>query len=459
MSIVLRNNNMGPVLNQSGPVPRLSPAQVLVLGFAGVIIAGALLLTLPISSRSGEPTSFINALFTSTSAVCVTGLVVVDSGTYWSSFGQVVIMLLIQIGGLGFMTVATLFSLLLGKKINLRERMLIQEALNHLTIQGVVKLVRYVLVLTFSVEGAAALILAVRLSFDMPWQKALYFGVFHAVSAFNNAGFDLFGNFRSITGYVNDYTVNFVIAGLIITGGIGFSVIADIFRQRSWRGFSLHTKLVLTTSGALIIFGTAAIFVLEYANPKTMAHLPLSGKILAAFFQSVTPRTAGFNTIDIGGLYSATQFLLVILMFIGASPGSTGGGIKTSTFASLCMAVWAVITGREDVEVFKRRIPKDLVFRALTITVMALSLVLAVTMFLTITEKADFLALLFETTSAFGTVGLSMGVTTHLSSVGRLLITLTMFAGRVGPLTIAFAVAQRQQKAAIKYPQEKIMVG
>ncbi len=438
---------------------RLTPAQVLVLGFAGVIFMGALLLTLPVASQSGKATPFIDALFTATSAVCVTGLVVVDTGTHWSVFGQVVILLLIQIGGLGFMTMATLFALMLGKRINLRERLLIQEALNQLSMEGVVRLVKYVLVFTFAIEGIAALILTVRWSFDLGWQKALYFGVFHAVSSFNNAGFDLFGNFRSITGYVDDFTVNIVISGLIIVGGLGFTVLVDIYQRRNWRLFSLHTKIVLAMSGFLIISGALVIFALEYSNLKTLAPLSTGGKVLASYFQSVTPRTAGYNTLAIAELRSATQFFIVLLMFIGASPGSTGGGIKTSTFTSLIGAVWAMIRGHEDVEVFERRIPKEIVYRALTITLAALSLVITVTMILTITEKADFLTLLFETTSAFGTVGLTMGITPDLSTFGRILISLTMFAGRVGPLTIAFAVAQRQNKQAYKYAKEKIMVG
>lgn len=438
---------------------RLTPAQVLVLGFAAVILTGAMLLTLPIASRSGHVTPFIDALFTSTSAVCVTGLVVVDTGTHWSTFGQVVILLLIQIGGLGFMTMATLFALFMGKRINLRERMLIQEALNQLSMEGVVRLVRYILIFTFSIEGIAALILAVRWSFDLGWQKAMYFGVFHAVSSFNNAGFDLFGDFRSITGYVDDFTVNIVISGLIILGGIGFTVIADVYQRRRWRLFSLHTKVVLAMTTILIVIGALTIFALEYTNPKTLAPLSMQGKILASYFQSVTPRTAGYNSLLIGELRSATQFLIVILMFIGASPGSTGGGIKTSTFMSLIGAVWAMVRGHEDVEVFRRRIPKEIVYRALTITLAALALVITVTMILAITEKAEFLTVLFETTSAFGTVGLSMGITPSLTVIGRLMITATMFAGRVGPLTIAFAVAQRQHKPAFRYAQEKIMVG
>ena len=459
MQILREKKSQGHVIKKDNLLNRLSPAQILVLGFAAVIFIGAFLLTLPISNQTGSFTPFVDALFTATSAVCVTGLVVVDTGTHWSVFGQVMIMFLIQIGGLGFMTVATLFAMLLGKRINLRSRILIQEALNNLSIEGVVRLVRYVVIITLAVESLAALILTIRWSFDMPLEKAFYYGVFHAVSSFNNAGFDLFGEFRSITGYVDDFTVNLVISTLIIIGGIGFVVIADLLQKRSWRSLRLHTKVVLATTAVLLVSGTLIIFGLEFTNPKTMAPLTMKGKLLAAYFQSVTPRTAGFNTLSIPDLRSATQFLMVILMFIGASPGSTGGGIKTSTFMTLATAVWSSTRGREDVEVFKRRIPMNIIYRSLTITMVALVLVITVTMILSITERAEFLTILFETTSAFGTVGLSMGITPSLTFIGRVLIILTMFAGRVGPLTVAFAVAQRQHKESIKFAQEKIMVG
>lgn len=438
---------------------KLSPAQILVLGFAAVILTGALLLTLPIASASGNSTSFIDALFTSTSAVCVTGLVVVDTGTHYSVFGQVVIMLLIQIGGLGFMTMATLFAFIIGKKIRLRERLIMQEALNQVTIEGVVRLARSVLLITAIIEGAAAVILAMRWIPEFGLTKGLYFGLFHAVSAFNNAGFDLFGHFRSLTPYVSDFTVNIVISSLIILGGIGFTVIAEVISKKNWRKFSLHTKSVLTITAILLVGGMISIFLLEYSNPKTLGTLGIGSRILASWFQSVTPRTAGFNSLDIASLRSATQFLIIILMFIGASPNSTGGGIKTSTVGVLFSTVWSNIRGNQDVELFERRLPKDVIFRSLTISLASLALVGFVTMLLSITEKADFLTILFETTSAFGTVGLTMGLTTKLSLIGKLAITLTMYAGRVGPVTIAFAMAQKQHKPIFHYAEEKIIVG
>lgn len=449
----------GSLLKKLNVFKRFTPAQVLVLGFALLILTGGGILTLPISSATGQPVHFVDALFTSTSAVCVTGLIVVDTGTRYSVFGQVIIMLLIQIGGLGFMTMATLFALIMRKRIFLRERLIMQEAYNQLTVEGVVKLARRVLLITVLIEGAGAVILGLRWSAEYGLARGFWYGLFHSVSSFNNAGFDLFGGFRSLTLYKSDFTVNIVVSFLIILGGIGFGVMLDIYRRRNWRKLSLHTKVVLTTTAILLAVGTLGVFFLEYNNAKTLASLNLPDKILASWFQSVTPRTAGYNTIDIGGMRSATQFLFVMLMFIGASPGSTGGGIKTTTFGTLVLAVWAMVRGREDIEIYKRRLAKEIVIRSLAISTVALGLVIFVTMLLTITENAEFLAVLFETTSAFGTVGLTMGITPKLTIVGKLAIMLTMYLGRVGPLTVAFALAQKQQKAIYRLAEEKIMVG
>jgi trk system potassium uptake protein TrkH len=438
---------------------KLSPSQLLVLGFAGIILLGAFLLTLPVATTDGMGLNFIDALFESTSAVCVTGLVVVDTGTVLTPFGQTVIILLIQIGGLGFMTVATLFAILLGKRIGLRGRLLMQEALNQITIQGVVKLARYILVVTFAIEGIAALILTGAWLKDLGWPKAFYFGLFHAISAFCNAGFDLFGGYRSFTDYVENPLVNIVIMLLVTLGGIGFTVIAEVYRKRSFARFSLHAKLVLSISLFLVVGGALGIFILENDNAKTLGGLSASGKLMAALFQSVTPRTAGYNTLDMPSLTTATQFLLIILMFIGASPGSTGGGIKTTTFGALLATAWGVISGKEETEIFKRRLSMVTVFKALTIAMAAALLVTIVTMALSITERADFIVVFFETVSDFGTVGLSLGITPHLTDFGKVLITITMFAGRVGPLTLAFALAQRSKKTLIRSPEEKILVG
>lgn len=452
-------NVIGPQYRNINIFNRLTPPQILVLGFAIVIFTGAVLLALPVSSADGTGTAFLDAFFTSTSAVCVTGLVVVDTGSHYSIFGQVVIMLLIQIGGLGFMTMGTLFALIMGKRIKLRERMIMQEALNQLTMEGVVRLAKSVLVITFLIEGIAALLLGIRFSIDYGAARGFYYGLFHAVSAFNNAGFDLFGGFKSLTLYTSDVSINLILSSLFILGGLGFIVVVDFYTKRDWRKFSLHTKIVLSMTLLLLITGAVGVFLIEYNNDNTLGRLSFTGKVLASWFQSATPRTAGFNTIDIAGMRSATQFLFIILMFIGASSGSTGGGIKTSTFGALISAVWAMIRGKEDIQLFERRLPKEIIYRSLTIASIALALVVSVTMILSITESAEFLAVLFEVTSAFATVGLSMGLTTKLTIFGKLVIMLTMFAGRLGPLTIAFALAQKQQKELYHFPEEKIMVG
>ncbi len=443
--------------NLKGFPLNLTPPQVLVLGFALVILAGALLLMLPVSSRSGEATDFLTALFTATSAVCVTGLVVVDTGTYWSTFGQAVILGLIQIGGLGFMSMATFFFILMGRRIGLKERLIIQESLNQLRVAGVVRLVRAVLLFTFLTEGFFALVLSLRFYFDYGFPRCLWMGLFHAVSAFNNAGFDIIGGFRSLAGYVSDPVVTISITTLIILGGLGFATVIELFNYPRTRRLSLHTRLVLRVTAALIIGGTLVFGLLEWGH--ILRDLPLSGKILASYFQAVTPRTAGFNSVDIGHLNAATQFFIIILMFIGASPGSTGGGIKTTTFALLGITLWSLGRGKEDVELFRRRIPPWQVYKALSVALWSIFLVITVTLVLCITEGGNFLAVLFETVSAFGTVGLSMGITPDLSSAGRVAIILTMFAGRLGPLTLAYAFAQRRRRTGIRYPEEKIMVG
>ncbi|MGG0175924.1 TrkH family potassium uptake protein [Gottfriedia acidiceleris] len=440
--------------------PSLDPSKVLVIGFALIIVLGSILLTLPIATVDGKGLNWLDALFTSTSATCVTGLVVVDTGTTFTLFGQLVLLSLIQLGGLGFMTFATFFAVLLGKRISLKERLLLQEALNNLSIAGIVRLVKRIFIFTIVIELVGGIILAIRFSFDMPIRKAIYFGLFHSVSNFNNAGFDLMGGFKSLTGYVADPTVTIVVCLLITLGGIGFIVMNELYEYKETGFLSLHTKVVLQTSIYLLVLGTVLIFFLELHNPKTLQPLSWTGKFLGSLYQSVTPRTAGSNTLNIPDLTQPTLFIIIILMFIGASPGSTGGGIKTTTFATLLGAVRSQIKGKEDVVFFKRSIMYDTIYKALTVTVCGLLIVIFVTMILTITEHGkDFLMILFEATSAFGTVGLSMGLTPDLTPIGRILIILTMFAGRVGPLTIAFAVTLRRTSDPFKRPKGKIMIG
>jgi trk system potassium uptake protein TrkH len=439
---------------------KLTPYQTLVLGFAMLILGGALLLMLPAATVSGKSTPFIDALFTATSAVCVTGLVVVDTGTHWSIFGQTVIIFLIQFGGLGIMAMATLFAIVVRKKIQLRERLIMQEALNQLTMSGVVRLMLYMIKVTLFIEFIGGTILALRFYADYGLQ-GIYLGYWHAVSAFCNAGFDLMGQFNSsgMTAYVEDPTVSLIVSGLFILGGLGFTVISDVWTNRSFAKLSFHTKLVLVTTAVLIILGTIVIFALEYDNPDTLEGLSWGGKLLASYFHSVTPRTAGFNTLDTGKLESATLFFVIILMFIGASPASTGGGIKTTTFSALMLAVGGMIRGRNEVEVFKRSLSPQTIYKAFTVMFMAGSLVIIVTMILSVTENAPFLNILFEVVSAFGTVGLSTGLTPSLTPVGKLWIIITMFAGRVGPVTLALAIALRTKRGTIHYPEGRVMIG
>ncbi len=438
---------------------KISPPQLLVIGFGLIILLGTFLLTLPIATVDGNGLSFVNALFTATSATCVTGLVVVDTGTAFTTFGQLTILSMIQIGGLGFMTVATLFTILLGRKISLRQRLLIQESLNQISLEGMVRLVKSVFLFTLLFEAIGAIILSIWWSFDTSWQHAMYMGIFHSISSFNNAGFDVMGEFKSMTDYVSDPVVNIVLMLLVIAGGIGFIVIAELIQFQKRRKLSLHTKVVLSSSAFLILFGALVILAIEFNNPKTMAPLDWDGKILSAFFQSVVARTEGMNSLPVGDMHQSSLFLIIILMFIGASPGSTGGGIKTTTFVTLLGAVWSMIRGAGDVVFFKQRIESDKVYKALTITMASVFLVLGVTMILCITENDDFLTILFETTSAFGTVGMSMGLTPHLTTFGKILLSIVMFAGRVGPLTVAFALSWERKKKHFRYSEGKIIIG
>lgn len=436
-----------------------SPARVLVVGFAAVIAVGTLLLMIPAATAPGRRTDFLTALFTATSATCVTGLVVVDTATHWSWLGHVIIACLIQVGGLGIMTMSTFFALLIGKRITLRERLVMQEALGRFTAAGIVRLVRLVLLTTALCEGLGTLLLFSQLVGRYPAPRALALAAFHSISAFNNAGFDLFS--VSLQPFVDDAGVVLVVAALIILGGLGFVVLADLWgiRRGHWRP-TLHTFLVLRVTALLILFGTLFILVLEWNNPLTLGPLSLKGKILAALFQAVTPRTAGFSVVPVGGLTVPTLLLTIIFMFVGASPGGTGGGAKTTTVASLVLAVWATVRGYPEITVHERRLPWDVVQRALAITFISLALVMAVSMALSLTEGGEYLPLLFEATSAFGTVGLSTGVTPDLSVPGRLLIILTMFAGRVGPLTLAIALAKRARPLPpLHYLEEKVAVG
>lgn len=435
-----------------------SPTQILVFGYIVIIILGTLLLLTPMATVTGKQTTFLDAMFTATSATAVTGLSVVTTATHWTTFGKVVIMLLIQIGGFGFMTTSTLVMLLLGKRISLRERLILAEEKNAEHLNGIIRLVRYVVLLTLSIEIVGALLLFLRFLFIMPPSQALFYGVFHSISAFNNAGFDLFGN--SLEEFTGDWYTILVISGLLIVGGLGFTVISEVYRSRKFKFYSLHTKVVLLITGLLLAVGTIVILGLEYNNPSTLGPHNWSAKLAGAFFQGTVPRTAGFNSVPIGKMTQASIFFMAILMFIGASPGSTGGGVKTTTFGTLFMVVYSLVRGHDDVVMFQRRLSSVTIYKALAVVMISLTLVIMVTMALTVTEQFSFLDLFFESVSAFATVGLSTGVTAELSPFGQILITLTMFIGRVGPMTLALAIGEkRRQKANIRYPEEKLMIG
>ena len=445
---------------------QLSPAQLLSLHILGLIIVGGTLLSLPVSAAPGRHVAVLDAFFTSTSAVCVTGLVVVDVPNDLSLFGQIVLMVLIQAGGLGYMTISTLVIVAFGRRMSMHERLTLADALNVTTMEGLLRFAGTVAALTLAIEGVGAIVMGLRFARDVGWANGFWFGLFHAVSAFNNAGFSLFSD--NLVRYRGDVTINLVITTLIVGGGLGFFVLSEVLRlrQRSSIGMSVHTKLVLVITAALLAAGTLGFLALEWANPKTLGPLGFGEKLLAAYFQSVTPRTAGFNTLSIGSMTVPALFLTIVLMFIGASPGGTGGGVKTTTFGVMVMAIWATIRNRADVTVFHRRIAQEVIARAFAISLIAFLGVNLIAGSLLVTEGQDLLGTLYETVSAFGTVGLSMGYPGGVLSLsalfgtgGKLLIMLMMFMGRVGPLTMALALAGGGTPPRLRYAEGKVLIG
>jgi len=437
---------------------RFSPTQILALGFMVIILVGALLLSLPISTSKRTSMGLINALFQATSAVCVTGLTVVNTARDLSLFGQLITIILVQIGGLGFMTMATMIFLVAGKRITLRERLIMQEALNYFSIQGVVKLTKNILATTFILEGIGAVFLAFRFIPMFGWIKGIYFSIFHSISAFCNAGFDLMGN--SLLDFSGDILINFTIMALIILGGLGFTVMGDVFHHKfQFRKWSLHSKLVILSTIILLLSGFLFFFIMEYNN--VLANFSFKDKLIASMFHSVTVRTAGFYSIPLEEISEASKFFTIILMFIGASPASTGGGIKTVTAMVIILTVKSVIEGKDDIEVFRRRIPYAIANRALAITVISLGVLIFVTIIFSIMEPYPFIDLLFQTSSALGTVGVASFDNSKLSNISKLLTILCMYTGRVGPLTLTLALAKRQSsnKNLIHYPEDRIMVG
>lgn len=435
----------------------LSPTQFVVLAYAVTVSIGAVLLRLPIATVN-DSLSGIDALFMAMSAICVTGLSVITIGVELTTFGQLVILGLIQIGALGVMTMSTIFAMLLGRRIGLRNRLFLQEDLNQNNIAGIVRLVRYILGLTFVFEAVGAIVLFIFFSATLAPARAGYYAVFHSISAFANAGFDLFGN--SFEGFVSHTPIMLVIAFLFILGGLGFTVLLELFHHRTIRVITLHARLVLLSTVSLILLGWIAVFLLEYTNSATLGELSLLEKVWASFFTAVTPRTAGFNVVPTGNLTAASTFLILIFMFVGASPGSTGGGVKTTTFVTILLGCWRTISGKADAEVSHRRISRLQIDRAWAIILLALLWVASVTLVLLVTEGFELVPTLFEVVSAFGTVGLSLGVTEDLSVIGKSLLVITMFLGRVGPMTLALALGQRGKgQHNVRVPEEKITLG
>ena len=438
-----------------------NPWRFIVLSFLLIILVGTIFLMLPVSSQSGKFTDPITALFTATSATCVTGLVVVDTGTYWSLFGQIVILLLIQLGGISYMTLLSFLALLLRRQVVLHERIILQETLNSWSIRGVMKLARVVLYTVVFFEGLGALLLFFVFIRDYPFITALKFSIFHSISAFCNAGFDLLGGFRSLTGYADNLLLVFTITSLIIFGGMGFVVIYDLRSNLfNWKKITIHSKIAILTTIILIILGTLIIGLLEWRNPGTMGPLSIRGKILSSYFQSVTPRTAGFNTLNIGNMHNATLLFIILLMFIGASPGGTGGGIKTVTFTVLISAVRATLMGYENVEIMERKLYWDSVRKAWALFFLSIGLIFISWFTLLISENFLPINLLFEVVSAFGTVGLSTGITPSLSTVGRIVIILVMYLGRVGLVVFGLSfLYPLRRKSHIELPYGEVSIG
>ena len=441
----------------------IATTQMVALMFAAIILLGALLLTLPAASRDGVSCGLRPALFTATSATCVTGLVLYDTWSQWSGFGQIVILCLIQIGGLGFMSVATLLIFLLRRKIGLQQRLMIAQSLSVNDIKGVVRLQKLVLTGSFSVEAVGAIILTLRFWPEYGLTRALRWGIFHSVSAFCNAGFDIFGAIapgQSLIEFNADPVVLLTLSALIIIGGLGFLVWENIARKRSLRKFSVYTKLVLLITAALLAVGWAGTCLLEWNNPETLGGMTVGEKLLNGFFQSATLRTAGFAAIDQAKLTESGKAFSSVLMFIGGSSGSTAGGIKTATAGVLLISLWAGLRGRDQVVLRRRTIPQARVLNAMTLTLVVTCLFLAGSIALTLADGVPYLAAAFEVASAMGTVGLTMGITTGLSPLSQGIIIAMMFLGRVGVLSfsIAFLIRDRGENK-IRYPSVDVMIG
>lgn len=441
---------------------RLAPAQVVLLSFAGWILLGALLLVLPVSAAPGKKIEFIDALFLSTSATCVTGLASILPNEYLSVFGQMILLILLQVGGLGIMTLSSSMAVIMGRSLQMREQVIMQDVLDTSNSEELMGLIVGIVRYTFTIEFIGAIILTIGFyqeGFEIG--QSMYFGFWHAISAFCNAGFALFSN--NMEDFRSTGLIHFTIAFLLMFGGIGFSVMKDVVNvirsKRSFRDLSVHTKIVLTTHTFLLLFGTIYLFFGEFLH--AFQEMSMWEKFQVAFFQSATTRTAGFNTINLNALHPHCIYMMILLMFIGASPGSTGGGVKTTTFAVLLQSVTATLRGKYDVEFFERRIPAATVVKSIAIFIISLIVVSGcILVIMRVEPDKSFLALFFECVSAFGTVGLSLGITPFLTTLGKIVIISLMFVGRVGPLTLILGIGSRAvMPSNIEYPEGKILIG
>lgn len=434
-----------------------NPAFILSMGFLILISLGGLILSTPFVTQTGNRTGIIDSFFVAASASCVTGLTPVNTGHYWNTLGQVVIIILIQIGGLGIMTIASLIPLLLRKKIGIKSRQILKEQLNVESMAGMVKLFKYVLVFTLVAEGLGALLLSFRFVPSYGLGKGIWYSVFHSISAFCNAGFDILGD--SIYPLRKDLLVNITIMALIVTGGLGFMVTSELFYKRDLKKISTHSKLVLVINLALILVGAIGFFILESIQSGVLVGEGTLGSIVESFFQSISARTAGFYSVNLSNIKDSTSLLLMGLMFIGGSPGSTAGGIKTTTFGVLVLATYSIIKNQKEPVVFKKHISDESIKKALSIFMISFAIVLLVTFIITITDNFDLIDTLYETVSALATVGASRGITGELSNVAKILIGFCMYLGRIGPMTMAFAFGLETDDKLIRYPESFISLG
>jgi trk system potassium uptake protein TrkH len=440
------------------------PAVSLLLLFAVLITVGTFLLMLPIASASGEATRFVDAFFTATSASCVTGLVVLDTANHWSLFGQVVILVLIQLGGFGIMAGSTLLLFLFLRRTTLRDRVLVQESLGGMQLGSVTTLVKRIAIFTLVCELVGAVILSIAFMAGPEagprWHPmGIWWGIFHSISAFNNAGFDLTGGFQSLIPFRDDWVVLLTHGMLLVLGGLGFAIVGDAVARRRWSRMALETKLVISATIVLLVGGTVLIGLIEWTNPATLGALPAEQRVLNAFFESATLRTAGFTAIDTGALVESTLFVVMALMFIGGASGSTAGGIKVNTFAVLVIAIISTVKGEPSATAFGRRIKHAIVYRALAVLILAIGFVFLTGLGLTLTTDATFVQTLFEAVSAFGTVGASTGITPELSDPARIITSFAMFVGRLGPLTLVLALAARAHPVSYRPAVESVRIG